>query len=342
MAEAQLVQQIESLKAELVNLKRQLQPNVATPTVAKDLSLVSFIPKWTGTDKSLQVNEFFQTVESTANIGNWSEKDKIQITILRLADTAKAFYSGCLELHAPDITWEKFKAQFLKRFRDVRNDQFHFLQLQTARQKYNEKPQEFADRCRSLAQKTVEKVDDPVLQKCHYDQAERMMLAAFISGLIGNPGQQVRFKMPQTLEEALQIAITVYEAEIQEKRNETFYSGSVPKCSYCKRTGHTLQECRTKWRNSGQGNSPTNRESKFWKPNQTQKRVDKGKEGFTKAQLRCYECDKLGHFASECYRRKAKNRENKGNYSQYASRQSPQNSRNSNKALENKSDQGNE
>jgi hypothetical protein len=133
MAEAQLVQQIESLKAEITNLNRQIRPNVATPTVAKYLSLVSFIPKWTGTEKSLHVNEFFETIESTANLGNWSEKDKIQIAVLRLADTAKAFYSGCLELHAPDIGWEDFKVQFLKRFRDVRNDQFHFLQLQTTR-----------------------------------------------------------------------------------------------------------------------------------------------------------------------------------------------------------------
>jgi hypothetical protein len=135
-----------------------------------------------------------------------------------LTDTAKAFYSGCVELHAPDITWENIKAQFFKRFRDVRNDQFHFVQLQTARKMANGAPRELADRCLFLAQRTVKKVEDPILQKCHVDQAGRMLLAAFISGLIGNPGQ-VRFKMPQTLEEALQIATTAYEAEIQEKRN---------------------------------------------------------------------------------------------------------------------------
>jgi hypothetical protein len=168
------------------------------------------------------------------------------------------------------------------------------------------------------------------------------MLAAFISGLTGNPGQQVRFKMPQTLEEALQVAITVYEAEIQEKGNETFYSSSVPKCAYCKKTGHTIQECRTNRRNLEKRNSPTHREGKFWNQNQTQKRVDKGREGLTKAQLRCYECDKLGHFASECYRRKAKTQEARRNYSHPTSRQEPQNSRSSIRVIGNKTHQGNE
>jgi hypothetical protein len=202
-------------------------------TVAKDLSLVSFIPKWAGTEKSVSLNEFFEIVDSSERVGYWSETDKIQITILKLTDTAKAFYSGCLELHAPDIAWEDFKADFRKRFRDVRNDQFHFVQLQTARQRRDETPQEFADRCRSLAQKTVMKVDDPALQQCHYEEAQRMLLAAFISGLIGNPGQEVRFRMPQTLEDALQIAVTVHEAEAQERRNETFYSGSGIHCEKC-------------------------------------------------------------------------------------------------------------
>jgi hypothetical protein len=44
------------------------------------------------------------------------------------------------------------------------------MQLQIARQKKDETPQEFLDRCRSLAMKTVPKVEDPLLKKFHYDQ----------------------------------------------------------------------------------------------------------------------------------------------------------------------------
>jgi hypothetical protein len=158
-------------------------------------------------------------MENSAKIGNWSDTDKVQVAILKLTEIAKTFYNSNLKLQAPEISWQNFKSCFQARFKKVHTDQYHFirLQLQTARQGRDETPQGFADRCRSLAQKTVPKVEDPNLQKFHYDQAERMMLAAFISGLQGNPGQQVRFRMPRSMEEALQIAVTVHEAEAREK-----------------------------------------------------------------------------------------------------------------------------
>jgi len=112
------------------------------------------------------------------------------------------------------------------RFRDVKSDQYQFMQLQTAKQQKDETPREFLDWCRSLAMKTVPTVEDLLLQKFHYDQAERMLLLTFIAGLSGNPGCQVRFQMPVTAELALQIAIMVFEAEAQEKRNLAFFSNS--------------------------------------------------------------------------------------------------------------------
>ena len=66
-------------------------------------------------------------------------------------------------------------------------------------------------------------VDDPALQKLHYEHAERMLLANFTSGPIGTPGRQVRFSLPKNMEEALRIAVTVQQAELQERRNELFY-----------------------------------------------------------------------------------------------------------------------
>ena len=76
------------------------------------------------------------------------------------------------------------------------SDQYHFMQLQTARQKKDENPQEFLDRCRSLAMKTVPKVEDPALQKFHYDQAQRMLLSTFIAGASGNLDNSSDFKCP--------------------------------------------------------------------------------------------------------------------------------------------------
>ena len=98
------------------------------------------------------------------------------------------------------------------------------MQLQTARQRRNEGPQEFADRCRTLAQKLVCKVDDPQVLRVHQENAERMLLAAFVSGLIGVPGKQCRFSNPQNIQQALSIALTVDQAEKQERFNESFYT----------------------------------------------------------------------------------------------------------------------
>jgi hypothetical protein len=225
MEEALLKQQIEHLQTELGNLRVQVSSQV--PQQTKDLSLLGLLPKWPGTDKAVSVKDYFDTVESTARIGNWSDPDKIRITVLTLTDVAKAFYCTSVELQSADIPWETFKTRFMHRFRDVRSPQFHYLQLQSARQRRDETPQDFADRICALALKTVPRVDDPQLQKFHYDQANRMILSTFISGLTGNPGQQVRFKMPKSVEGAVQIAVTVYEAEKQERRNQAFFSNLI-------------------------------------------------------------------------------------------------------------------
>lgn len=47
------------------------------------------------------------------------------------------------------------------------------------------------------------KVEDPKFKKFNHEQAQRMLLVTFMKGLIANTGQQVRFRMPQTLEDAL-------------------------------------------------------------------------------------------------------------------------------------------
>ena len=92
------------------------------------------------------------------------------------------FYNANLDLHAADITWEGFKAAFRERFMDVRPEQFYFSKLQMAKQGKNEDPQEFADRCRGLAQKVMGRDSDPIAQRIHRENAERMCLASFVGG----------------------------------------------------------------------------------------------------------------------------------------------------------------
>ena len=175
----------------------------------KDLSLVSLVPRWSGGETAPPIGEFFETIESYAAIGNWSEADCKQICALKLTDAARAFYSATSELRDPAIAWQDFKARFLSRFRDVRTVQYHFGQLYMARQRKGETAQDFLDHCRLLARKTVPCVTDPALQRVYNEQAEQMLLSAFTKGLTGTGGRQVRYSSPATTEGALQIAINV-------------------------------------------------------------------------------------------------------------------------------------
>jgi len=176
----------------------QAQLQTRTP-VTKDLSLVALVPKWAGTDKTIPLHEFFETIESIGKTANWTQEDIIRIATLKLTDVARAFYKGTLELHDQKITWAAFKTAFQNRFRDMCTDQFHFAQLHVTRQKKDESLQEFADRCRSLAHKTVPQVDDPMLQKLHYEHADRMLWASFTASLVGTPRRQVRFSLPKNM-----------------------------------------------------------------------------------------------------------------------------------------------
>jgi hypothetical protein len=162
-------QQTERLQHQLQNLQAQLQ---SRQHATKDLPLVSLIPKWAGNDKAVPLQEFFNAIEGSARVGNWSDADKIQVAVLKLSDAARAFYNASSELQAHNVTvWDIFKKSFQSRFRDVRTDQFHFNQLQMARQKKGETPQEFADRCRNLALRTVPQTENADLQKQYYEQA---------------------------------------------------------------------------------------------------------------------------------------------------------------------------
>jgi hypothetical protein len=87
MAES-VEQQMERLQEQLQNLQAQLQSRQPT---TKDLSLVSLIPKWGGNEKAAPLQEFFNAIEGSAKVGNWSDADKIQVAVLKITDAARAF-----------------------------------------------------------------------------------------------------------------------------------------------------------------------------------------------------------------------------------------------------------
>jgi hypothetical protein len=94
--------------------------------VAKYLSLISLVPEWAGTNKSCPLHEFIKPAESAAYLGNWSDGDKVRVTLLKLTYTARLFFNTTPKLHATDVSWVTFMAAVRDHFHDPRTDQYHY------------------------------------------------------------------------------------------------------------------------------------------------------------------------------------------------------------------------
>jgi hypothetical protein len=147
------------------------------------------------------VGKFFRRIHfNLRNFGaNWAmgTENTVEIAAVRLEGSARIFYQKCTELHTQDESWNTFNEVFRKRY----------VRLQMARQEKNENPQEFADRFRVLDQRINCQSDDPVAQRVHQENAERMLLACYVAGLNGVPGKQVCYASPVSLEEAIRLAV---------------------------------------------------------------------------------------------------------------------------------------
>jgi hypothetical protein len=144
-----------------------------------------------------------------------------------------------------------------------------------------------------------------------------MLLASFESGLFGNPGTQVRYRNVQSISEALTIAISVQEAEMQERFNESFYTNveksvlSLSRSRCRTRAGSVSEQHSADARRDNHTRTQRNRTS----GNANSATASSTRNAQTKAALRCYECQGIGHFASECptrLKRGAKSSESPG------------------------------
>jgi hypothetical protein len=142
------------------------------------------------------------------------------------------------------------------------------------------------------------KSDDPQIQRVHRENAERMMLATFVSGLTAVPGRQVQFSDTQHVDQALKIALTVQEAERQERLNESFYT-QFDKSVHLRSRSRSGSESQRQTADSRMANR-TRAQHCNTPSGAGRSETPSARSAQTKSLLCCYECHVIGHFAREC------------------------------------------
>ena len=143
---------------------------------------------------------------------------------------------------------------------------------------------------------------EPQIQHIRKENADRMLLASFVSRLISSTCHQIRISYSHSLGEDLKTALSVQEAERQEGFNESFHTRSEKSVQLMSEPkGRTY---------SGNGNRRHSSEPRADRQALSQRQsapasknraeAQENRRTRTEATVRCYECDGGGHFAREC------------------------------------------
>ena len=292
--------EIEQLKVERASTPR----DASTPAAAaiKDVPLVAGINDWTGDSKGRTVYKFFAQTDTYAKVSNWSEDEKALIAKAKVQRIALQFVQGREFLTSDACPYTNLKQQLIARFSEM-PAQYHYTRLQDATQERGQSVEEFADRCRKLCQKTVRHVEDAVTQRI-INEAERRLVAAYINGLAGVVG----FRMPHTLDDAVQVAVTVSNAErLRAPDTKRVFSAKRDSPSKgtsfnCGKKGHFAKECRSTRKNGTFSGDRRNRDSARGRGRGAAKPALRNStvRNPNGRQIRCFHCKKLGHRRDQC------------------------------------------
>ena len=130
-----------------------------------------------------------------------------------------------------------------------------------------------------------------------------LYISAFIHGMRGEAGKQLRFSMPGTEEEALRISELIQrtvEMENKEEKKKLFsFLAEKMKCFNCGKIGHMKRDCRSLWKDSPKQNyarSALRRQPTSRKPPES----DERKSVNVKTAVTCWRCNKPGHVEKQC------------------------------------------
>jgi len=69
--ETRLQMELAETRAEIQRLRECMSMSLGTPTVHKDMSQISSVRKWSGSESAVPLEEFFSAIEGSARIEKW-------------------------------------------------------------------------------------------------------------------------------------------------------------------------------------------------------------------------------------------------------------------------------
>jgi len=82
MAEVRLQMELVKTKAEIQRLREHV--SIGAPAVPEDLSLISLVRKWSGSESGIPLEKFISSTRGAASVGLWEDSDRLQVPIVRL------------------------------------------------------------------------------------------------------------------------------------------------------------------------------------------------------------------------------------------------------------------